>query len=388
MSEPNDDTLGLGTRAIHAGQSPDPSTGAIMTPVYLTSTYVQEAPGVHKGYEYSRTGNPTRAALEGCLASLEGGRFGLAFASGCAATSIVMHTLRAGDHVICGDDVYGGTFRLFDAVWRNAGLDFDFVDLTDPDAVLRAKKPNTRMVWLETPTNPLLKLADVAAIAERCRAHGLTLAVDNTFSTPFNQRPLALGADLVVHSTTKYLNGHSDVVGGAIVTDDDALHTRLAYLQNAVGPVPGPLDCFLTLRGLKTLHVRMERHADNAIDLAAWLEEHPAVERVLYPGLPSHPQHALARKQMSGFGGMITIFLRGGLAAAQQMLSRTRLFACAESLGGVESLIEHPAIMTHASVPAEHRAAIGITDGLVRLSVGIEDVEDLRADLARALDGL
>ncbi|TNF28564.1 MAG: cystathionine gamma-synthase [Deltaproteobacteria bacterium] len=381
-------TAGLGTRAIHAGQQPDPTTGAIMTPVYLTSTYVQAAPGDHKGYEYSRTGNPTRAALEACIASLEGSEHGLAFASGCAASSTVMHLLDAGDHVICGDDVYGGTFRLFDAVWRRAGIDYTFVDLTDPDAVLAAKKPNTKLVWMETPTNPLLKLADIAAIAERAHAHGLLLAVDNTFSTPFNQQPLALGADIVVHSTTKYLNGHSDVVGGAIATKDKALRDRLAYLQNAVGAIPGPMDAFLTLRGLKTLHVRMERHAQNADRLARWLEAHPAVERVLYPGLESHPQHALAKRQMRGFGGMITIFLKGGLAAARQMLSRTHLFACAESLGGVESLIEHPAIMTHASIPFETRQALGITDGLVRLSVGIEDVEDLQADLERALDGL
>ena len=381
------DGMGLGTRAIHAGQRPDPTTGAIMTPVYLTSTYVQASPGDHKGYEYSRTGNPTRAALEACVASLEGAEYGLAFASGCAATSTIMHLLDAGDHVICGDDVYGGTYRLFDAVWRRAGIDYSFVDLTDPDAVLAARRPNTKLVWLETPTNPLLKLADIAAIAERAHAHGLLLAVDNTFSTPFNQQPLALGADLAVHSTTKYLNGHSDVVGGAVAIKDRALRDRLAYLQNAVGAIPGPMDAFLTLRGLKTLHVRMERHADNAIDLARWLEAHPAVERVLYPGLPSHPQHELAKRQMRGFGGMITIFLRGGLAAAQHMLSRTHLFACAESLGGVESLIEHPAIMTHASIPVATREALGITDGLVRLSVGIEDVADLRGDLERALTG-
>jgi len=387
MSEPTE-TLALGTRAIHAGQAPDPTTGAIMTPVYFTSTYVQAAPGVHKGYEYSRTGNPTRAALEGCIAALEGTEYGLAFASGCAATSTVMHLLSAGDHVICGDDVYGGTYRLFDAVWRRAGIDFSFVDLTDADAVVAARRPNTKLVWLETPTNPLLKLSDIAAIAAHTRAAGLLLVVDNTFATPFNQNPLALGADLVVHSTTKYLNGHSDVVGGAIAMATRELRDRLAYLQNAVGAVPGPMDSFLTLRGLKTLHVRMERHAENALALAQWLEAHPAVERVLYPGLPSHPQYALAQRQMRTSGGMITIFLRGGLAAAEQMLSRTRLFACAESLGGVESLIEHPAIMTHASIPKATRESLGITDGLVRLSVGIEDVEDLRRDLGRALTGL
>jgi cystathionine beta-lyase/cystathionine gamma-synthase len=325
-------TLGFGTRAIHAGQAPDPTTGAIMTPVYLTSTYVQDAPGVHKGFEYSRTHNPTRTALEGCLAALEGGTHGLAFASGCAAASTTMHLLESGDHVICGDDVYGGTYRLFSAVWARAGLSFSFVDLTDPDAVLAARQPNTKMVWLETPTNPMLKILDIAAIAERCRAAALLLAVDNTFATPAAQTPLALGADLVVHSTTKYLNGHSDVVGGALVTSDTALAERLRYLQNAVGAVPGPLDCFLVLRGLKTLHLRMERHAQNALQLAKMLEFHPAVGRVLYPGLPSHPQYALATRQMRLPGGMITCVLRGGLAAASRMLARTRLFACAESL--------------------------------------------------------
>lgn len=379
--------LGMGTLAIHAGQSPDPTTGAIMTPVYMTSTYVQDGPGKHKGFEYSRTHNPTRLALEGCLAALEGGRFGLAYASGCAATSNVMHLLKSGDHVICGDDVYGGTFRLFDKVWSQAGISFSFVDLTDPDAVLRAKRDATRMVWMETPTNPMLKLFDIAAIAERTKAAGLWLAVDNTFATPVAQRPLELGADLVVHSTTKYLNGHSDVVGGAICTDDAALHERLRYLQNAVGAVPGPLDCFMVLRGLKTLHVRMERHAQNAQRVAELLERHPAVERVLYPGLESFPQRELARRQMKLMGGMITCVLRGGLAAAERLLARTRLFACAESLGGVESLIEHPAIMTHASVPPENRAALGIADGLVRLSVGIEDVADLERDLLSGLEG-
>jgi cystathionine gamma-lyase len=384
-SAPHDPNLGFGTLAIHAGQSPDPTTGAIMTPVYMTSTYVQSAPGVHSGYEYSRTGNPTRTALEACLAALEGGRRGLAFSSGCAATSTVMHLLEAGDHVICGDDVYGGTFRLFNAVWRKAGLDFTFTDMTDPDAILRARRPNTKLVWLETPTNPMLKLFDIAAIAERCKAEGLLLAVDNTFATPLAQQPLKLGADIVVHSTTKYLNGHSDVVGGAIIVDDDALGARLAYLQNAVGSVPGPMDSFLVMRGLKTLHLRMERHTANATRIATMLESHPAVAKVIYPGLPSHPQHDLALRQMKLTGGMITVVLKGGLEAASKMLSRTRLFACAESLGGVESLIEHPAIMTHASIPPANRAALGIDDGLVRLSVGIEDVADLERDLLQAL---
>ena len=388
MNENEHSADGLGTRAIHAGQSPDPTTGAIMTPVYMTSTYVQSAPGVHKGFEYSRTHNPTRTALEQCLASLEGAAHGLAYASGCAATSNVMHLLKSGDHVICGDDVYGGTFRLFDRVWSQAGISFTFVDLIDADAVLAARRPETKMVWLETPTNPLLKLFDIAAIARHTKAAGLVLAVDNTFATPMAQRPLELGADLVVHSTTKYLNGHSDVVGGAIVTNDATLHERLRYLQNAVGAVPGPMDCFLVLRGLKTLHLRMQRHSDNAMQIARWLEQHPAIARVIYPGLESHPQYGLARRQMHLPGGMITCVLKGGLAAATTMLSQTRLFACAESLGGVESLIEHPAIMTHASVPAANRAALGIDDGLVRLSVGVEDVADLQRDLANALAGL
>lgn len=381
----HEDAAGLGTRAIHAGQEPDPVNGAIMTPVYLTSTYIQDKPGQHRGYEYSRTGNPTRTALERCVAALAGGTHGLAFASGCAATSTLMQMLAPGDHVICGDDVYGGTHRLFDKIWSKVGLEFDFVDLTDPDAVTRAARPETRFVWLESPTNPMLKMADIAAIAERTHAIGAQLVVDNTFMSPALQTPLALGADIELHSTTKYLNGHSDVIGGVIVTSDDSIHEQLAYLQNAVGAVPGPLDCFLTLRGLKTLHVRMERHCENAMAIARHLEAHPAIEKVLYPGLESHPQHELAKRQMSGFGGMISVVVRGGLAGATQLLEGTRIFCLAESLGGVESLIEHPAIMTHAAVPAEHRAALGIDDGLVRLSVGIEDLSDLIADLDQAL---
>ena len=381
----HEDASGLGTRAIHAGQEPDPITGAIMTPVYLTSTYIQDKPGEHRGYEYSRTGNPTRTALESCVAALAGGTHGLAFASGCAATSTLMQTLTPGDHVICGDDVYGGTHRLFDQIWSKVGLEFDFVDLTDPDSVTRAARPETRFVWLESPTNPMLKMADITAIAERAHAIGAQLVVDNTFMSPVLQSPLALGADIELHSTTKYLNGHSDVIGGVIITSDDAVHEQLAYLQNAVGAVPGPMDCFLTLRGLKTLHVRMERHSENAMAIARHLEAHPAIEKVLYPGLESHPQHALAKRQMRGFGGMISVVVRGGLAGATQLLERTRIFCLAESLGGVESLIEHPAIMTHAAVPEAHRAALGIDDGLVRLSVGIEDVNDLIADLDQAL---
>ena len=371
------------TLAIHAGQAPDPTTGAIMTPVYLTSTYVQDGPGGHKGFEYSRTRNPTRDALEGCLAALEGGRHGLAFASGLAATDAVLHLLSAGDHVVHSDDVYGGTFRIFDKVHRRHGVSFDAVDMTDPARVERALRPGTRLVWIESPTNPMLKLVDLAAVAAIARRHGARTVVDNTFATPFFQRPLEQGIDVVVHSTTKYLNGHSDVVGGAIVTSDDELHARLAFLQNAVGGVPSPMDAFLVLRGLKTLPVRMERHAANALALASFLQGHPQVEQVIYPGLPSHPQHALARRQMSGFGGMLTFVIRGGLPAATAFLRAVRIFACAESLGGVESLIEHPAIMTHASVPAATRAALGISDGLIRVSAGIEAVEDLKDDLAR-----
>jgi cystathionine gamma-lyase len=381
-----DEKLHLDTLAIHAGQSPDPTTGAIMTPVYLTSTYVQDGPGVHKGFEYSRTQNPTRHALQDCLAALEGARHGLAFASGLAATDAVLHLLAAGDHVLYSDDVYGGTFRIFDKVFRRHGLAFEAVDMTDPANVARALRPETRLLWIESPTNPMLKLVDLAEVARLARRHGAFTVVDNTFATPFFQRPLSLGVDVVVHSTTKYLNGHSDVVGGAVATSDEALHERLKFLQNAVGGVPSPMDSFLVLRGLKTLHVRMARHAENALALARFLEAHPQVERVTYPGLPSHPQHALARRQMSGFGGMLTFVVRGGLAAAAAFLRAVRIFACAESLGGVESLIEHPAIMTHASVPKETRERLGIADGLVRVSAGIEHADDLVRDLERGLE--
>ena len=379
----DDRKLRFDTLAIHAGQRPDPTTGAIMTPVYLTSTYVQDGPGVHKGYEYSRTQNPTRHALEACLAALEGGRHGLAFASGLAATDAVLHLLSSGDHVLFSDDVYGGTFRIFDKVFRRHGLAFDAVDMTDPGNVARALRPETRLVWIESPTNPMLKLVDLAAVAAIARAHGARTVVDNTFATPCFQRPLAHGIDVVVHSTTKYLNGHSDVVGGAIITDDADLHARVAFLQNAVGGVPSPMDAFLVLRGLKTLPVRMERHARNALAVARFLEGHPQVERVAYPGLASHPQHTLACRQMTGFGGMLAFVIRGGLPAATAFLRAVRIFACAESLGGVESLIEHPAIMTHASVPKETREKLGIADGLVRVSVGIESADDLVEDLAR-----
>jgi cystathionine gamma-lyase len=355
-----DHELRFDTLAIHAGQSPDPTTGAVMTPVYLTSTYVQASPGVHKGYEYSRTQNPTRHALQDCLAALEGGAHGLAFASGLAATDAILHLLDAGDHVLASDDVYGGTFRIFDKVFRRHGLEFSYVDMSDVRNVERGLRPSTKLVWIESPTNPMLKIVDLAEVARVARAHGALTVVDNTFATPYFQRPLELGIDLVAHSTTKYLNGHSDVIGGAVVMRDEALHDRLKFLQNAVGGVPSPLDSFLVLRGLKTLHVRMQRHAESAMTIARWLEGHPQVERVTYPGLPSHPQHALAARQMKGFGGMLTFVLKGGLPAAKAFLESVRVFACAESLGGVESLIEHPAIMTHASVPRETREALGI----------------------------
>ncbi|GEJ56833.1 cystathionine gamma-synthase [Anaeromyxobacter diazotrophicus] len=379
----DDRKLGFETLAIHAGQRPDPTTGAVMTPVYLTSTYAQRAPGEHQGYEYSRTQNPTRDALQGCLAALEGARHALAFASGLAATDALLHLLQAGDHVLASDDVYGGTFRSLDKVWKRHGIELTQVDMSDPRNVERGLRKNTRLVWIESPTNPMLKIVDLRAVATLARAHGAWTVVDNTFATPFFQRPLELGIDLVTHSTTKYLNGHSDVVGGAIMTSDEALHDRLKFLQNAVGAVPGPFDSFLVLRGLKTLHVRMERHAQNALALARFLEQHPQVEKVTYPGLPSHPQHALAARQMKGSGGMLTFVIRGGLPAARAFLSSLKLFALAESLGGVESLIEHPAIMTHASVPKEAREQLGIADGFIRVSCGIEHVDDLIADLER-----
>ena len=378
------------TRAIHAGQEPDPSTGAVITPIYATSTYVQESPGVHKGYDYARSHNPTRFAYERCLADLESGRHGFAFASGMAATATALELLDAGSHVVAMDDLYGGTYRLFERVRRrSAGLAFSFVDLSDVAAVEAAIRPETRMIWVETPTNPLLKLADLEAIARLAKRKGLISVADNTFASPYVQRPLEQGFDLVMHSTTKFINGHADMVGGAlIVGSNDDLAERVRFLQNAVGGIAGPFDSFLALRGLKTLSLRMERHCSNAQTLAEWLERQPAISSVRYPGLASHRQHDLAKRQMHGFGGMVTAVLKGGLPAARTMLERTRLFALAESLGGVESLIEHPAIMTHASIPPEQRTAIGIEDGLVRLSVGVEDVEDLRRDLEQALGGL
>jgi len=373
------------TLAIHAGQQPDPTTGAIMTPVYLTSTYVQSGPGEHKGYEYSRTQNPTRHALEQCLAALEGARHGLAFASGCAAADALMHLLDSGDHVICSDDVYGGTFRLFDKVFRRQGIEFSYVDLSKPANLEPAITSRTRAVWVETPTNPMMKLIDLAHVADLARRRKLISICDNTFMSPFFQRPIDLGIEVVVHSTTKYMNGHSDVVGGFACTSNKELADRLYFLQNAVGAVPSPMDSFLVLRGVKTLHVRMQRHAENAERVAEFLAAHPKVSKVTYPGLDSHPQHQLARKQMKGFGGMMTFEIRGGLEAARKLLKAVKVFACAESLGGVESLIEHPAIMTHASVPRDVRERLGITDGLIRLSVGIEDVQDLIDDLQGAL---
>ena len=376
------------TRVIHGGQHPDPLTGAVMPPIYATSTYVQSSPGVHQGFEYSRTRNPTRDALQAAVANLEGGAAGFAFASGMAASATLLELLDAGSHIIAMHDLYGGTYRLLENVRkRSAGHSVSFVDLTDAAALTAALRPETRMVWVETPTNPLLKLVDLAAVAQIAKQHSLLAVCDNTFATPYLQRPLEHGFDLVVHSTTKYLNGHSDAIGGAAVVRADAeLEERIAYLQNAVGGVPGPFDSYLTLRGIKTLALRMERHCANALAVARFLEGHAAIERVFYPGLASHPQHALAQRQMrGGYGGIVTAVLRGGLAAARRTLERCRLFALAESLGGVESLIEHPALMTHSSLPAALRQSLGISDGLIRLSVGVEDLEDLLGELRRAL---
>jgi len=376
------------TRVIHGGQHPDPLTGAVMTPIYATSTYVQSSPGVHRGYDYARTRNPTRDALQAALANLEGGAAGFAFASGMAATATLLELLDAGSHIVAMHDLYGGSYRLLENVrQRSAGHSVSFVDLSDPAALAAAIRPQTRLLWVETPTNPLLKLVDLSAAARIARQHGLLAVCDNTFATPYLQRPLEHGFDIVVHSTTKYLNGHSDAIGGAAIVRAGAdLAERLAYLQNALGAVPSPFDSFLTLRGIKTLALRMERHCSNALEIAQFLEQHPAIERVRYPGLASHPQHTLARQQMQGgFGGIVTAVLRGGLAAARRVLERCQLFGLAESLGGVESLIEHPALMTHASLPPQVRAALGISDGLVRLSVGVEDVADLKAELSAAL---
>lgn len=382
---------GFATRTIHAGQTPDPSTGAIMPPIYATSTFVQSSPGVHQGYDYARSHNPTRMAYERCAADLEGGSQAFAFASGLAAIATVLELVPAGSHIVSGDDLYGGTYRLFERVRRqSAGLSVSYVNLAEPARLEAALRPETRIVWVETPTNPLLQLADLRAIAAILRGRGVIGVVDNTFASPWVQRPLELGFDVVVHSATKYLNGHSDVIGGIAIVGGEphqqAVRERLGFLQNAVGAIAGPFDSFLALRGLKTLALRMERHCSNALELATWLESQPKVERVFYPGLASHPQHALALRQMHGFGGMIALRLATDLAGAKRFLETLELFALAESLGGVESLVEHPAIMTHASIPAADRRARGIDDSLIRLSVGVEDVGDLRADLARALD--
>jgi cystathionine gamma-lyase len=381
---------GFGTRTIHAGQKPDPSTGAIMQPIYATSTYVQKSPGVHQGYEYSRTQNPTRQALEACVADLESGRAGFSFSSGMAATATLLELIDSGSHVVAMDDIYGGTTRLFERVRRrSSGIDFTFADLTDPSALHKAVKDNTRMIWIESPSNPMLKVVDFRAVTEFARQFAgereILVVADNTFATPWLQRPLEFGCDIVMHSVTKFLNGHSDMVGGIAVTADEQLAERLAFLQNSIGSVQGPFDSFLALRGLKTLEVRMERHCSNAEAIAQWLENDPRVERVIYPGLESHPQYALAKAQMSRFGGIVTFFIKGGLDQARAFLERCEVFALAESLGGVESLVDHPAIMTHASVPAEKRKALGISDQLIRLSVGIEALDDLLDDLDQAL---
>ncbi len=377
--------LGFETRAIHAGQGPDPTTGAVMTPLYLSSTFAQSEPGKHQGFDYSRSGNPTRLAFETCVANLEGARYGYAMASGCVGATTIMHLLSSGDHVVACDDMYGGTFRLFDKVFARSGITFSYVDLTDANALESALQPSTKLLWLETPTNPLLKIMDISALAETAHAQGVRVAVDNTFMSPYFQRPLALGADMVLHSTTKYINGHSDLVGGVVITDDDELAEQLGFLANALGGVQSTFDSYLCLRSLKTLAVRMREHEANALQIASFLEAHRCVDRVIYPGLPSHPQHDLAARQMSGYGGMLAVYLKGDLETARRVLGSVELFTLAESLGGVESLIEHPAIMTHASVDEAQRRAIGIDDTLLRISVGIESVADLIDDLDRAL---
>ncbi len=378
--------LGFSTRAIHAGQSPDPTTGAIMTPIHLSSTYVQESPGVHKGYEYSRTSNPTRRAYEDCLASLEGGVRGFAFASGCAAMTTTMHLLKAGDHVVSGDDLYGGTFRLFNKVISQNGIDFSYVDLSDLNKLEEAVTDKTKMIWIETPTNPNLKLVDIKAVSAFAKAKNILVVVDNTFMSPYFQKPLELGADVVLHSATKYLGGHSDVIGGAVVVKEEEIAKKYQFLTNTLGGIASPFDSFMVMRSLKTLKVRMQAHQENAFSIAEYLEGHERVEKVIYPGLKSHPQQSLAKEQMTGYGGMITFFLKGGLAESKKFLESLSIFSLAESLGGVESLIEHPGIMTHASVPPKRRAELGINDQLIRLSVGIEDEADLLADLENALN--
>ncbi len=379
--------MGLGTKAVHAGQAPDPTTGAVMTPIYQTSTYAQSAPGVHKGHEYARVTNPTRSALEGNLAALESAKYGMCFSSGVAATDAIVRCLRPGDHIVASNDLYGGTYRLMRQVFGPFGITSDFVDMSDLDVVKKAMKPNTKLLWIETPTNPLVRVVDLQALCAMARTHGATSAVDNTFASPILQRPLEWGADLVVHSTTKYLGGHSDVVGGAVCTNSDEWHEKLRFLIKSSGAVPGPMDCFLTLRGTKTLQIRMERHCHNAQVIAEHLENHPKVGKVYYPGLPSFAGHELAKKQMDGFGGMVSFLLKNdNIEAATRVMSSTHVFTLAESLGGVESLMNHPATMTHASIPAAERKAAGLSDTLIRLSVGIEDVKDLIADLDQALE--
>ncbi len=382
-----DKSYGLGTRAVHGGVEFDPSTGAVMTPIYQTSTYAQEAPGVHKGFEYSRTANPTRQALEASLASLEGGKFGIAFASGMASISSLTQLFSSGDHIVCSDDVYGGTFRVFDKIYRNFGLKFSFVDTSDVKNIEAALTPDTKLLWLESPTNPTLKITDIAAAAKIAKSRGIMIGVDNTFMSPYFQSPLDLGADLVMHSTTKYIAGHSDLVGGAIITSDAQLAEKLHFVQNAAGAVPGPMDCFLTLRGIKTLHLRMERHERNAGKIFEFLKSRKTVKKIYYPGDPNHPGHDIQKKQARGFGAMISFDVET-LDRANKLMSRLEIFTIAESLGGVESLIEHPAIMTHASVPPENRAALGITDGFIRLSIGVEDIDDLLEDLERGFEAI
>ena len=377
----HENKLGFDTLAIHAGQKPDPVSGAVMTPIVLSSTFAQDGPGQHKGFDYSRAGNPTRDALEGCFAALEGAKHAVAFGSGCAATTTILLSLKSGDHVVVGDDLYGGTFRIFDKVVKQFGVSATFLDMSDAKKVEAAIRPETKMIWMETPSNPLLKIFDIVAIADIAKKKNLILAVDNTFATPALQNPLALGATMAVHSSTKYLNGHSDVVGGVAMTSDDALAEKLRFLQKAAGAVPSPFDCYLVLRGLKTLGVRMRQHVESAKKIADYLASHPQVDKVMFPGLAKHPGNAIAERQMRGPGGMISFELRGGIPAATAFLKALQIFACAESLGGVESLAEHPAIMTHASIPAENRRALGIGDGLIRFSIGIEDVGDLRTDL-------
>ena len=378
-------TKGFSTRAIHAGQEPDPTTGAIMTPIHLSSTYVQSSPGVHSGYEYSRTSNPTRRAYEDCLQSLEEGHRGFAFSSGCAAMTTVMHLLKAGDHVVAGDDMYGGTFRLFDKVISNNGIDFSYVDLTDLSNLEASVNEKTKMIWIESPTNPTLKLVDIKRVSEFAKTKNILVVVDNTFMSPYFQKPLALGADIALHSTTKFVGGHSDVVGGAVVVNSQELEDKIQFLTNSIGGIASPFDSYMAMRSLKTLSLRMRAHESNALKVSEFLENHNQVEKVLYPGLKSHPQHNLAKDQMTGFGGMITFYIKGGLEKARSFLERVEIFSLAESLGGVESLIEHPGIMTHASVPEDRRAELGISDSLIRLSVGIEDIDDLLKDLDQAL---